>query len=205
MTTATQVYAHVVNGALVEYPLTEEIIANRGLPLEMFTPVVKDVVPEVPAFHDLSERCVMKLGYPTIVYELKPQGLATLLQKANGFTGMVTVDTPDVFLKDVDPALVTRVYQLVRNHIQERLDAFAATREYDNIASAITYRGSSIPKFAAEAERAFALRDLAWIQLNTFMAEMMDPENPVPIPKSVQEVESHIPELTWEEVADPVA
>lgn len=202
-------YAHVVDGQILEYPVTPEIAANRGLPLSMFTKVKEDIVPVVPPFHYLTSKVVMKMGQPTLVYEVHAEDLSTLLARANGVTNDYMDPmggAPDVYLHEVDPALVQRVLELVVAHVQKRMDDFAKTRAYDNIASAVTYRGSVVPSFAAEAERAFVLRDQCWTALYAHLDAMQDPENPLPIPKSIYEIDRLLPELTWEATpAEPEA
>lgn len=202
-------YAHVVDGQIREYPVTPEIAANRGLPLSMFTKVKEDIVPAVPDFHYMTSKVVMKMGVPTLVYEVHAEDLATLLNRANGTQGSISGfpgEQKDVFIHEVEPALVARVVDLVKDHVQNRLDNFAKTKSYDDIASVVTYRGSAVPTFAAEAERAFTLRDNSWLALYAHLAAMQDPVNPHPIPKSPYEIDQLMPVLTWEDTpAEPEA
>ncbi|MDM0097539.1 hypothetical protein QTI51_09640 [Variovorax sp. J22G73] len=65
---------------------------------------------------------------------------------------------------DPTPALVAAV--------QTALDDGARSRNYDDIATAITYRGDPNPKFAAEAEVFFAWRSAAWTKAYEILAEV---------------------------------
>lgn len=80
--------------------------------------------------------------------------------------------------------------------IQQRLDDFARTRNYDGILSACTYATSTIPKFAAEGQRCVALRDATWAAGYAILAEVEAGNRPIP---TVEQVMSELPALTWEE------
>ena len=79
---------------------------------------------------------------------------AYLAWAAEGNTA--TAWTPVSLLAPVDPeaALVAG--------LQANLDSQAQALHYDDIATAITYRGDPNPRFAAEAEGFFALRSGTW-------------------------------------------
>lgn len=64
-------------------------------------------------------------------------------------------------LPDVPPAALTQADYAAA--IQTVLDAKAAERGYDSIASAATYVGSTVPQFAAEGLAMRDWRDGAWV------------------------------------------
>jgi hypothetical protein len=78
---------------------------------------------------------------------------------------------------------------------QERLDGFAATRNYDGILSACTYATSGIDSFRLEGLRAVQLRDQTWATLYSLLAEVQSGIRPPPTRFS--DVENLLPELTW--------
>ena len=78
---------------------------------------------------------------------------------------------------------------------QSRLDTFARTRNYDGILSACTYASSSVPKFASEGQYCVNARDNTWATLYTIMGEVEAGTRPMP--SSVDEVMSLLPELVW--------
>ena len=82
------------------------------------------------------------------------------------------------------------------NAIQQRLDAFARTRGYDNIMSACTYVNSVMERFRLEGERAARLRDETWITAYAILDAVLAGEREVP---TLEELFSELPELTWEE------
>lgn len=78
---------------------------------------------------------------------------------------------------------------------QARLDEFARTRNYDGILSACTYATSSVPKFAAEGQRAVDLRDQTWAALYEVLAEVQGGQRPAPV--TFSDIEPDLPALTW--------
>lgn len=79
--------------------------------------------------------------------------------------------------------------------VQQRLDAFAQTRNYDGILSACTYASSSVPKFAAEGQAAVDLRDATWATLYTLLAEVLAETRPMPA--GFADVEPLLPTPVW--------
>lgn len=88
-----------------------------------------------------------------------------------------------------------RLQQTIVGQTQQRLDTFARTRNYDNILSAATYATSTIPKFAAEGQRAVDLRDQTWATLYQILADVQAGTRPMPT--SFADIEPDLPELTW--------
>lgn len=78
---------------------------------------------------------------------------------------------------------------------QARLDAFAATRNYDGILSACTYAASSIPQFSAEGQAAVNARDATWATLYTVLGEVQTGVRPVPT--GFADIEADLPVLEW--------
>ena len=91
----------------------------------------------------------------------------------------------------VREAFKSRVVSMV----QERLDAFARTRNYDGILSAATYATSTIQKFAEEGQYAVEARDSTWSTLYTILAEVEAGTRP--LPSSYEDIESELPALIW--------
>ena len=84
---------------------------------------------------------------------------------------------------------------IILSATQERLDAFARTRNYDGILSACTYATSSIPRFAIEGQAAVDSRDATWSTLYSLFGEVLAGTRPMP--SSFAEVEPLLPELVW--------
>lgn len=79
--------------------------------------------------------------------------------------------------------------------IQQRLDEFARTRNYDGILSACTYANSKIPTFAAEGQFCTDLRDSTWAAMYQMYGEVQAGLR-VP-PTTYEEVEALLPEVAW--------
>ncbi|MDD5479641.1 hypothetical protein [Rhodoferax sp.] len=79
--------------------------------------------------------------------------------------------------------------------VQARLDAFAATRNYDGILSACTYATSTVPKFAAEGQAAVNARDQTWAALYEMLGNVQ--AGAWLMPTSFADVEPLLPVLVW--------
>lgn len=79
--------------------------------------------------------------------------------------------------------------------IQQRLDAFARTRNYDGILSACTYAISSNPKFAIEGQHCVFLRDATWETAYQLLEEVQTGQRPVP--QSIADIADALPALSW--------
>lgn len=66
-----------------------------------------------------------------------------------------------------DPEAIIRAVTVT---IQARMDAAARDRGYDDLKTAITYRGDPNPKFAAEAEAFFVWRSAVWTKAYAVLA-----------------------------------
>lgn len=99
----------------------------------------------------------------------------------------------------VDPEAEARRAQAIRAEIvqatQARLDAFARTRNYDDIKSASDYAGCSVPKFASEGTYCRDARAETWAKLYEMLAEVEAGTRPMPA--GFADVEAELPALVW--------
>lgn len=79
---------------------------------------------------------------------------------------------------DPTPALVASLVSV----IQVELDRRAKLYGYDDIKSAITYRGDPNPRFATEAEAFFVLRSQTWTTAYAYLDQAALGAVPFPIP-----------------------
>jgi len=91
--------------------------------------------------------------------------------------------------------IVNRIKNTIIGEVQNRLDEFARTRNYDGILSACTYATSTIPNFAAEGQYCVNARDATWTTLYSIMAAVQAQLQPMPT--SYNDIESELPELVW--------
>lgn len=78
--------------------------------------------------------------------------------------------------------------------VQQRLDDFARTRNYDGILSACTYATSTVPKFMAEGQYAVEARDATWAACYAIMGAVQQSERVMP---TVEQVVGELPPLEW--------
>jgi hypothetical protein len=81
------------------------------------------------------------------------------------------------------------------NSIQQRLDAFAQSRGYDNITNACTYANSKHANFAAEGRRCADLRDDTWAAAYVILEEVLAGTRAVP--QGIEDIAADLPTLTW--------
>lgn len=87
--------------------------------------------------------------------------------------------------------------QRVADATQDRLDAFARTRNYDGIMSACTYATSGVPKFQIEGQYCVDARDATWASLYAILAGVLAGTRPVP--GGYEDIEAELPVLAWPE------
>lgn len=202
-TAANKVYARVSDeGKILEYPVFPQHIEARGHPLEWYVQVEFAPKPEVPEFYWLKEVIVGRVSvsgvkHADVTYEVVPYTLAELvsgLVKESEIPGMPSNTPKDI--SEISMAVVNRVAHLASEHAKAELDKFVKTRNYDNAASAVTYKDSKIPTFAAEAARVFEIRDNMYAALYDYLGKVTSGQLPVPI--TAEEIFAILPELTWE-------
>ena len=104
--------------------------------------------------------------------------------------------------KPVYPPIPTRSENLWKfegelNKIaQTRLDDFAKTKGYQNIAVACTYAASSIEEFKKDAEDCVRLRDETWSAVFKIIKDLRDDETSI-IPTHYEKFEAMLPSLDW--------
>ncbi len=79
--------------------------------------------------------------------------------------------------------------------VQERLDAFARSRNYDGILSACTYASSSVERFRDEGAYCVDARDTTWSACYAILAAVEAGSRLAPT--SVEQVLGELPGLAW--------
>lgn len=85
--------------------------------------------------------------------------------------------------------------QIIVKGVQDSLDAFARTRNYEGILSACTYATSVIPKFSSEGQYCVNLRDNTWMALYRVLEQVKSGIRPMP--SSIQDVINDLPVMEW--------
>lgn len=91
-------------------------------------------------------------------------------------------------------AIAAALISAVERSVQDRLDAFARTRNYDGILSAASYATSKTPRFAAEGQYCVDARDAHWAACYSIMADVQAGVRPMP---TVDDVLAEMPALAW--------
>lgn len=83
----------------------------------------------------------------------------------------------------------------ISQKVQQRLDNFAQTRQYDNILSACSYLMDPNVKFAQEAQYCINARSDTWLKVYQIFEE--EKSGIRDMPQSYSEIESELPVLEW--------
>lgn len=194
--TAKQLYARVHMGKVIESNVTELQIMNRGESKSAYMPQMFDYKPKtVKPYHFLKEVAEIFIDHVQIHYVQTHMDLDQLLLRVWNTEGDLKRPKTGVVIGDIPAAMVSAIAEASRIEMQDRLDTFAQTRGYDDIKSACTYATSAVPAFAAEGQRAVALRDSSWAVLYTYLSGVT--AGSTPVPKNRDEIFATCPALTW--------
>lgn len=187
------IFALVVDGNIVEYPVHYSSIINRAHPVDMYTKVYFENSPVTSPFHYVPEklelledgRVVLKYGVP------EPISLEMLLQRARGPILLQSMSK----IVEVPKALADRIFTLVEENVEKTLDDFVNLKGYKDVVTAISYIGSTTPEFNDDGIFCRDLRDSVW---NTYFLYKNDIlAGKVPYPESWLEMISHLPSMVW--------
>lgn len=202
-----QVYGRLEEGVIVEYPVYDYHIVNRAHPFEWYVPVTYKKRPTTPPYHYVQERPTVAYDNASIIVEYTdpmPFGLEALFAAIPGneqaaltppgMPGMPEREPlPPITVDDAD--LQHRLFQAIKERVQQRLDSFAQSRDYFNILSAVSYEGSVTPKRDEEARYCKTVRDATWDALYALQEGIT--AGTVSFPHNWYEVEQHLPALQW--------
>lgn len=191
-----KVYLRVVNGQVL-YPITMAQIVASGEPFELFKEVIFAQKPVINQFQQLKEKLtVYEDGVGRvdwIVEELSLNHVLGMLQPRDNETGQVKT----IAYADIPMEISVWVAKKIVEEVQKRLDAFAATRQYDSITTVASYAPSSRAKRSAEGQRAVEVRDTVWDLIYSYQDAVQS--GATPVPRSFDEIEIMLaPYLTWE-------
>jgi hypothetical protein len=93
------------------------------------------------------------------------------------------------------PPTPEQIKQQIVRDTQNRLDAFARTRNYDSILSACTYATSTNPKFSTEGQYCVEARDATWAKLYELYDEVKEGKRDMP--EGYEDIETKLPVLEW--------
>lgn len=94
-----------------------------------------------------------------------------------------------------DAETIDQVQARITQQVQQRLDNFAKTRNYDNCLSACSYVASTNAKFKNEATYCIELRDQTWLKCVEILNDALAGNRPMP--DDISDFESELPALVW--------
>jgi hypothetical protein len=100
-------------------------------------------------------------------------------------------------ISEVERIKKEKIINLIVSQVQNKLDTFSQTRNYDNIVSLCTYATSPVQKFATEAQYGVQCRSLTWEKLYEILDEAE--RGLRPIPTDLSDIDSELPILEWPE------
>lgn len=191
-------YARVQNGEIMEYPVTEENIANRGLPMSWFLPCEVDKRPDpdetvmvVEVYTVQEDKVLVKYVATPIDPQLVLDNLFDYVTRPRNRPYMGRVPSSTAF---------ATVVNWFEKETQKRLDKFAMERGYTNIFTLTTYATSRVATRKEEGQRGVDLRDQTWDAFYSFLEKLNTGE--VEYPSTYSDVAAHLPALTWEDKSE---
>jgi hypothetical protein len=178
------IYARIVDGVLVEYPVTQEIIEARSVPPEWYTPVMAPERPEIPVGYALKEIYTITGNTLAVAYSLYEIGLDVLFTMVAPH-GKQSIN-PDIL------GLILKKGEVV---VKQRLNDFAQAKGYDTIDSLVSYATSQVMSRAMEARRGVDARDKLYDAYYAYCAEVH--ANKVDTPLSIYDISEALPVLKW--------
>ncbi len=102
------------------------------------------------------------------------------------------------YLAELQAATLQKVVDEIKRRTQERLDAFAQTRDYNDAASCASYATSRKAQWAAEGQYIIDARDNTWEVLLQIFSDIQASLRSMP--SGYGEIESELPALEWPNV-----
>jgi len=193
----TTTYGKVEDGKIVKYPVIEEEVDACLDPEALFYPCHSDEEPSL----SLNEKIVEKpklIGNAIFVDQtIVKKTIDEMFQYLGKVALSIGAGGSPVFdVNLISAELFDAFEEIVKNTIQDDLDAFAQTRNYDGIASLCSYNNSTNEDFKKESTRGNVLRDDTWKIITKYFKDVKSGE--VKVPLSWAEIKAILPTLSWE-------
>lgn len=131
---------------------------------------------------------------PADAVEVSAEQHAALIEGQSRGKRIVADEAGRPVLVDPPPPTTEQIIAQYTAGVQQHLDNFARTRNYDGILSAATYATSQVPKFKAEGQYAVEARDATWAKCYEILAAVEAGSRPMP---TLDELLSELPKLVW--------
>lgn len=116
------------------------------------------------------------------------------------------LDGKILFGEEIQTYLIDKAYKDFDSKVEQRLNAFAATRRYNSIYTAANYRDNPVQKYAEEGAYCFRMLGETYAKceelLASYMPDVLAGKRPTP---TWEEIEAQLPILEWpdERVEEP--
>ena len=188
-------FARVEQGQIIEFPVTAEQIRNRNAPLSMFKQVTAlEARPSATQFQVVTEVLSLVGNDVRLVYKVTDLTLQEILNRLH--EDFEKTATADITVADVPAEVFAKVLAVTRQRLGEQLNAFAQTRDYDDIVSLCSYATDPEPDHAAEGQHGVALRSQVWAAIRDYQKDVISGAKPVP--RFESDIFEVVPALTWE-------
>lgn len=196
--TQAAIYALVEDGQVTLYPLSIDDINARANPAESYYLCFFNTNrPQETLTHKVIQSPIY-IGTAVFVSEtVETKNIDELFAELHAVaTSYDEAGQPYLDRTKVSPEMYTAFLEIVRIEVQNRMDAFAKTRGYDDMKSLCNYGTSTDPIYQAEAARGIYLRDTIWRELFTYFEGIVNATEA--IPSEWADIEAHYVPLTWE-------
>lgn len=195
-------YARISNGPetkILETYISENQIKARNHTTDVYVPMDTSDMPTGPGYNRIVESFVITEDSVKVSYKLVPLTLDQLFNLVPKPTeGSITT------FSSIDIALFAKLAELITDRVQDRLDTFAAERNYGDkrippMLSACSFSNSTNIKFRTEGEYCVLIRDLTWAALCQYIAELQT--DTVQLPLCYSDIEALLPIPEWPEIS----
>ena len=196
-------YCRIENGKIVEYPVLEIHIRNRGHAMEMYTKVVHMPKPFVHEFAYLTRKIELADGVPVVVYSVEHKSidavLSDLYYKLQGDSPLDTTREYQLKVQDIPKETMDFVLRMGEDLVDKHLNSWCAQKGYTSIVTMATYATSTNPERAKEGAMAVQARDDAWDAFYAYFEAVKSGAQPFPMRSS--DITAQLPVLTWDSPA----
>ena len=134
-------------------------------------------------------------GLPGDAVEISDEVYAELLKGQSDGKRIIPDSSGYPTLIDPPAPSIEQVLLDYESAIEARLDQFAQARGYRHGDRLVSFKGSSVAKWAAEAGRYIELRESTWIKFFQIADDIKASKRPMP---TLDELLLELPALTWE-------
>lgn len=187
-------YAKVINGMVVEYPVSMDTIEQRKEPKTWYLPVIKDTAPSIKNIYQKVDLVFsVNQGYVKISYVVTAIPLELVLASFK-----VTEPGKDrKSISEIDLKQIKEVTTMISNHYEAKIEALVKERGYDSPNNLLgRYLFSSNEQYKAEATYIQKLLDDVWNALEIYFSSVQTEVLPVPV--SISEIDVFVPSISWD-------